>query len=90
MPRSWRSVWVDIELSENKIFIFAAGIWLYLTASQSQNPSACGGLRLRFCSIVPAKSFSKSNAIPEKLIYGQAVMELHVPVYDTQWQQKST
>jgi len=32
-------------------------------------------LRLRFCSIVTAKSVSKYGVIPEKIIYGQALIK---------------
>jgi hypothetical protein len=39
---------------------------------QSQNLNAAL-LRLRFCSIVTAKSASKYSVIPEKLISGQAL-----------------
>jgi hypothetical protein len=58
-------------LSVNKTLVRSHQAFGRILAGPQSQILAGAPLRLRFCSIGPSKSTSKSCAIPEKLIYGQ-------------------
>ncbi len=64
-------------MSVNKSLVLASSFWPSLAAPQSQNPRRSAATPVVLLNR-PDQSVSKSDAIPEKLIYGQALRDAEI------------